>query len=244
MKKDRLSYSALSNFCKSPNHILAYWEDVFEPTTAMLFGKMVHCLILEPEVFANEYSVYEGTRRGKVWEEFKGINETKNIVTVKEYNHASKIFREAKKNPLFNDLLMRTSETEKHIEWDCEGVKYHGYVDMIGDNFIADIKTTTDAGEKFARDLKYNDYKMQGAMYLEAFKDKDYYIIAIEKGSPYNVQVYKLGTELLVQGYNKYRYFNKKYIEWSGEPESYSPEIITVGGGTFQETGEHKEFQL
>ena len=85
---------------------------------------------------------------------------------------------------------------------------------------------------------------MQGAMYLEAFKDKDYYIIAIEKGSPYNVQVYKLGTELLTQGYNKYRYFNKKYIEWSGEPESYSPEIITVGGGTFQETGEHKEFQL
>ena len=229
MKKEQLSFSALSNFAKSPNHLLAYWQKEIEETPAMLFGSMLHCMILQPEYFPETYAIYEGTRRGKVWESFKSENTKKKIVTDKEYNHAYKVFKEAKKNKLFRELLMRTTETEKHIKWNCDGQNYHGFVDMIGDTFIADIKTTTDAGEKFKRDLWYNDYKMQGAMYLEAFENKDFYIIAIEKGSPYNVQVYKLGAELINKGFNKYLHFNEKYKEWDGMPESYNEGIITVG---------------
>ena len=109
MKKDRLSYSALSNFAKSPNHLLAYCEQDLEETPAMLFGSMLHCMILQPEYFPETYAVYEGTRRGKVWESFKAENTSKKIVTEKEYNHAYKVFKEAKKNKLFRELLMRTS---------------------------------------------------------------------------------------------------------------------------------------
>ena len=69
---------------------------------------------------------------------------------------------------------------------------------------------------------------MQGAMYLESFENYNYYIIAIEKGEPYNVAVYEPGLELLSKGYNKYRYFNKKYLEWDGKPQGYSDEIIKV----------------
>lgn len=244
MKKEQLSYSALSNFAKSPNHLLAYWQEDFEPTPAMLFGSMLHCMILQPEYFPDTFAVYEGTRRGKVWESFKEENTKKRIVTEKEYNTAHKIFREAKKNDLFRKLLTRTTETEKHIKWNCDGQDYHGFVDMVGDNFIADIKTTQDAGDKFARDLWYNDYKMQGAMYLEAFENKDYYIIAIEKGMPYNVQVYKLGAELINKGYKKYLHFNEKYKEWDGSPESYNKGIITIGADIPQNIGEHLEFKL
>lgn len=87
-----------------------------------------------------------------------------------------------------------------------------------------------DGGERFKRDLNFNDYKMQGAMYLTGFDPSlKYYIIAIEKSSPYNVAVYELSEGLLSKGYSKYRYLNKKYIEWDGKPCSYSDKIIKVG---------------
>ena len=229
--KKRMSYSSLSNFGKSPNHLLAYWEDDMERTPAMMFGSLVHKMILEPDKFSFDYAVFEGTRRGKVWESFKEENTEKEIVTVKEYNTALKVVNKARENKIFSELLMRTTETEKDINWTCDDIPYKGYVDMIGKDFIADIKTCADAGDRFARDLKYNDYKMQAAMYLtgNGSTHKNYYIIAIEKSSPFNVQVYQLSDDLLESGYKKYRYLNEKYKNWNGKPGSYSNEIIVVG---------------
>lgn len=229
MKKDRLSYSALSNFAKSPNHLLSYWQQDFEPTPAMLFGSLLHKMILQPETFSHDYAIYEGRRAGKDWIEFKEHNKTKNIVTGKEYNMANKVFNKAKEDTIFKKLLMQTTETEKHLEWSLNDVNYHGYCDMIGETFIADIKTTTDAGDKFARDLLYNNYKLQAAMYLSARPLQHYYIIAVEKSEPYNVQVYELGEELLDKGLKQYIELNEKYKQWNGEPQSYNNGIIKIG---------------
>ena len=38
MKKNHLSYSALCQFKKSPNHLLAYWNKELKTTDAMQFG--------------------------------------------------------------------------------------------------------------------------------------------------------------------------------------------------------------
>ena len=226
--KKRLSYSALSAFGKSPNHLLRYWSKKFEPTSAMMLGSLIHKIILEPDDFDNDYAVFEGTRRGKVWEGFKTENEGKELVTIKEYDIANYVVEQSKNNKTFMDLLMRTSQTEKLITWKSQGIEFKGFVDMVGDTFIADIKTTTDAGDKFQRDITYNDYKMQAAMYLECFPDKDFYIIAIEKSGAFNVQVYKFSNSMLLQGRNKYLNLTEKYKEWNGEKESYYDGIIEI----------------
>ena len=233
MKKDKLSYSALSQFSKSPNHLLSYWKDEFEPTPAMLFGSLLHKMILEPETFSIDYAVYEGTRRGSAWDEFKALNDTKTIVTGKEYNTALKTFENAKQSKMLKDLLMQTNETEKHIEWQYNQVNYHGFCDMVGDDFIADIKIVQDAGEKFARDLKYNDYSLQAAMYLTGLPKENYYIIAIVKTSPYNVQVYKFGEQILNTANKRYYYLNEQYKNWDGSPQSYDTGIVTIGENEF-----------
>ena len=233
MKKDKLSYSALTQFSKSPNHLLSYWNREFEPTPAMQFGSLLHKMILEADDFHNEYVVFEGTRRGKIWNEYKAINEDKIIVTQKEYNIARNVYDKAMKSDMLRKLLMETNETEKHIEWQYNEVNYHGYCDMVGENFIADIKIVADAGEKFARDLRYNDYSLQAAMYLKGLPKANYYIIAIEKSSPYNVQVYRFGDLLLGNAEKRYYYLNEQYKDWNGEPQSYSSCIVTVGDNEF-----------
>ena len=52
-------------------------------------------------------------------------------------------------------------------------------------------------------------YKL--AMYLKGLPKANYYIIAIEKTSPYNVQVYRFGDVLLGQCRKRYYYLNEQY---------------------------------
>ena len=54
-KKEIISFTALTQFKKSPNHLLAYWEKEFKPTSAMIKGGLGHLLLLEHEKFSNKY---------------------------------------------------------------------------------------------------------------------------------------------------------------------------------------------
>src|ERR1700722_5883559 len=50
-----LSYTALANFIDSPKDFADYKLQKKEPTKAMIYGSMVHCLVLEPRDFLNRY---------------------------------------------------------------------------------------------------------------------------------------------------------------------------------------------
>ena len=119
------------------------------------------------------------------------------------------------------------------LEWQYKGVNFLGFADLYttynDKKCVVDIKTTSDAGKRFERDLLYNDYKMQLAMYQDQFdKDTDVYIVAIETSNPFNVQVYKLDESLLFKGWLDYDHYLEKYNEWDGEPTGYSKSIIEV----------------
>ena len=234
-KKDHLSYSALSAFKKSPNHLLAYWNETFKATDAMKFGSLIHKLLLQPETFSYEFAVFEGkTRRGKEWEAFSALNEGKTIIKSQEVDDANKIIQNAMKNKVFSEMIQNATAVEKELNWSHKGVKFKGYADMISEynnrKCVIDIKTTTDAGRRFERDLMYNDYKMQLAMYTESFEDTemDAYVVAIETKLPFNVQVYKLNETLLFKGFMDYDYYTTKYNEWDGKAEGYTDDVVEV----------------
>lgn len=226
-KKRALSYSSLSAFSKSPNHLLQYWEG--SPSTpAQLQGQLIHKLILEPETFRDDFVVFEGkVRRGKEWEAFSEANQDRKILSLKEYNEAENIFHKVKHNKHLKDLLSRSVAVEKEITWTKEGLDFRGFVDIVGKDFIADIKTTTDAGPKFIKDVYYFNYDLQAAMYCEVY-NVDYYIIAIEKTAPYNVQVYKLGPQTMYEGKKKYNKLVEKYLAWDGKPMGYFNYIVEI----------------
>ena len=229
MKKDKLSYTALSQFDKSPNHLLAYWNKEFKATSEMKKGALGHLLILEPEQFEDKYKIYSGTRRGKLWDEFKALNDDKDIITIKEYNETNELVKTVKQNNLLIDLISSLDETEKHIEWQRFNVDFHGFIDGVNNDCIVDIKFCQDSGERFIRELEYNNHTLQASMYLDAFNyDRDYLLVAIEKNPPFNVSIYRLGWDMINTG--KERYFNivNRYIQWDGEPCGYSQTIIDL----------------
>ena len=232
MKKNNLSYSALSQFKKSPNHLLAYWNNEFKTTDAMQFGSLVHKLILQPDTFGDDFAVFEGARRaGKAWQEFSQTNQDKTIIKQSELDAANNILNNAMKHDIVKTMLENATAKELELNWKHKEVNFKGFADIIttfeGKQCVVDIKTTTDAGKRFERDLYYNDYKMQLAMYQDQFgKDCEAYIIAIETTTPFNVQVYKLDDSLLFKGWMDYDYLTEKFKEWDGK--HYNSSIIEV----------------
>ena len=100
-------------------------------------------------------------------------------------------------HPVLTEMMQNKINTEIKLEWSYKDVNFLGFADLYtvynNRNCIVDIKTTSDAGRKFERDLYYNDYKMQLAMYQDQYdKDTDVYIVAIETKTPFNVQVLSL----------------------------------------------------
>ena len=43
------------------------------------------------------------------------------------------------------DLISKCTKREQRVEWTEQGVNFRGFVDMVGDGWIADIKTCADA---------------------------------------------------------------------------------------------------
>ena len=234
MKRTRLSYSALCAFKKSPNHLLQYWDGKNRVTDSMQFGSLIHKLLLEPESFNDEYAIFNGARRaGKEWQQFKSENENKQIIKMSELDDANAIVQNAMNNPIFNEIMSHKVHTEKEVTWIHAGVAFKGFVDVEsyinGETIVCDIKTTTDAGKRFERDLIYNDYKMQAAMYLENYEvNTPYLIIAVETVAPFNVQVYRLGQNMIKKGTEQYHNLVDRFNRWDGKPVGYSDQIIDI----------------
>ena len=234
MKKNHLSYSALCQFKKSPNHLLAYWNKELKTTDAMQFGTIIHKMLLEPDTFTKEFAIFEGARRaGKQWVEFKEQNEGKTLIKQQELDDANRIINNAMLHPVLTEMMQNKVDTEIKLEWQHKDVNFKGFADLLttfnGRKCIVDIKTTNDAGKRFERDLYYNDYKMQLAMYQDQYdKETDAYIVAIETTTPFNVQIYKLDESLLFKGWMDYDYCTDKFKEWNGEPQGYSSDIVEV----------------
>ena len=111
-----LSYSSLKNFAESPEMFIQYCLQERKQTDAMLFGTIVHCLVLEPMEFDKRYFVLDDAqivseigggnpRLTKVYKEWKALqienNRGKEMVKPDIYRQAEAIANNVKNNRIF-----------------------------------------------------------------------------------------------------------------------------------------------
>lgn len=217
--ESHLSYSSLKAFKKSPIDFINYKMGQKEETDAMLFGSMLHCLVLEPQDFDNRYHCLDDTdicnsiggakpRATKAYKEWKetAMAEAgdRQLVETNDYINAKIISSNVLHNRASRKILDAGWIHEKPIEWEFKNFKFKGFIDGIGDKLIFDLKTCQDADpEFFQRDIIKNCYHIQAAMYLYAEgKMQDYYIIAVDRKG--GVSVHKLRMDLIEQGMKEY----------------------------------------
>lgn len=217
---DGISRSQLWKIRESPEKFKYAMENPEEPTPALLFGQVVHKLILEPEDFDSDFvvapEVDKRTKEGKAaWAEFEASVDGRQIVKQADFYKAQDMVNALMAIPMVQTLF--TGEHEVPLFWtdqmtgepckvrlDCA----HELSDRL---LIVDYKSTNDAStEAFIRSAINYGYDFQAAMYTEAVKQTmgqktDFIFVAQEKDPPYAVNILRADELLLQRGFDTFR---------------------------------------
>lgn len=225
----KLSYTALSNFISSPKDFIDYKLQKKEETDAMIYGSMLHCLILEPHDFDNRYFAFDDSqkcneliaggakspRATKIYKEWKAEKcagaGTRMIVAPQEYQHAKGVAANVTHNRASRKVMDLAPRHELAIDWDFLNFGWHGFIDGDGDEDMFDIKSMQDASpKKVEREIVSGKLYLQAAMYQFGIgKQKNYHIIAVDKTG--GVSVHKIHEKLIEQGVTEYNNYVKKF---------------------------------
>ena len=227
-----LSFSSLKQFGKSPAHFVGYKKRIFKQSAPMRRGWLTHLITLEPDKLEDLQVLDVATRANKQYKEAVANHKDgeNGVFTAREILEAQSLAMAVREHPLARRLLEEATEVEKHLKWTMEGVKFHGFADVIGKDYVADLKITDNEPKKIQRWVMDNLYHMQLARYSEAVfpgRDVPNYLITCDPNSPHGVVVYELSREMVADGLKQAQLelsmFKTWYKEWDGEstPRSY-----------------------
>lgn len=218
---------------ESPEKFKWYREHPSEPTPALLFGQVVHKLILQPDDFNADFIVWPGlnrtTKAGKeAWVQFLEIVGDRKVIEKdgpNGYNRAVEMANAVLSNPLAAKLL--DGQHEVPFFWtDADtGEQCKCRVDCLTETddglVIVDYKTASSARtEIFNNDIFRYGYHLQSAMYSEGVMNAinlterpDFVFIVQEKTAPYSVNVVTVSPEVMLVGLDTFREYMGIYHE-------------------------------
>jgi len=207
--KQALSSSTLKMVLKSPKtykYVTKYGQSETQP---LRDGKLFHTLILEPHKIDELVIVDVATKANKVYKEAKA--EGKEVYTTKEIKDAERLADAILKNDEAVHYMSKAEFEVPEIAM-IDGLPFRAKADILKDNMIVDLKTTTGLNEfRYSAD-KYS-YDLQAYLYREMFGVDEFVFVCIDKGSldigifECSDEFYQRGKEKLEQGISNYKYF-------------------------------------
>ena len=245
---EALSASGAKLLLKSPAHY-RYWKDnPKEPTPAMVFGTVVHALVLEPQRdLSNVCAIKTLNWTTKEGKEEKANLEASGLPIISQFDldRAYRVRDAVWSMKQCEDLLTGCS-IEENVQWTGYSslVNCKAGIDAIGNNHIIDLKTCMDASpEGFAAQIRRFKYDLQAAHYLEAAVERDihsFVFVAVETQPPYAVGIYKLDDNTLIRAFrsmDRIAATYKKCLETNYWP-SYQSDITELVIPSFEKIDE------
>ena len=207
----RLSPSGAKVLLRSPAAFEYERFNPREPTAELKFGKLVHCLCLEPNEVDVRYAlapdVDRRTTAGKeAFTRWAHANAGKEAVSADDWDRAHRI-RDAVMTEAGH--MLTGGEAEKAYLWERDGVLLKSKLDYVGAS-IVDIKTTSAEDEDaLTRAAWTYGYHISAAAYQEAVqavegRKLDKWFIFVTKQAPHQVVVLKAGQEFIDRGRAKW----------------------------------------
>jgi len=198
---DAVRQSDLKKLDASPKYYQYCLENPQPSTPSMDFGRLVHTKLLEPELFDSEFACFDGkVRRGKDWEAFKEGLGDKICITKTDLATLNKMNQRWLSHPFVSDM-MPNAVVEQSTVWEdfATGLKCKARQDIVVNNTVMDLKTTTDiSSNSIYYSLRKYGYLEQAAFYLDGLNAatgqnlSEFYFIFIEKTEPYDIRVISL----------------------------------------------------
>lgn len=216
-----ISRSQLWKIRESPEKFKYAMEHPEEPTPALLFGQVVHKLILEPEDFDSDFIVMpeidKRTKEGKAaWAEFQEAAAGRQIVKQADYQKAQDMVSALQTVPMIQTLLAGKHEVPLFWTDPMTGEPCKVRLDILhdlGDRLlIVDYKSSNDATtETFTRSAINYGYDFQAGMYEEGTRQNygdrkiDFLFIVQEKDPPYAANVLRADERFTQRGFDTFR---------------------------------------
>lgn len=206
-KTDYISSHGLMNILRSPFHYKKLLERKEPPSKSMIIGSAFHALLLETDVFTEQYDIFfkpepDKTMSAKINKEklaeITMDNPNKTILMADDYNEIARMATEVRGVKGARDLLKLKGNVEESIYLKYEGIKIKIRPDKYcKSGILIDVKTTKNAHpDSFRRDCLNYHYDLQLAFYADMLgkvldvEFKDVFIIAVENNYPFACQVY------------------------------------------------------
>lgn len=257
-----INISRIKHMKRSPLH---YKDAIDNPKTSdpMTLGLATHVAVLEPEKFAEQFCVWNRKsdagnscpRKGQYWEQFVKEAGKRTILTENEFALANAIAKAVRFHEGANKYLA-TGDAEVTLEWvldDALGARpAKSRVDWMthldGHPYLVGLKTTHDCRHfQFGRHAANLGYHLAWAFYADAYKynkgiEPRQVEIVVETKPPYDVAVYRIEGDLILQGREEYWECVKRIAEceasgiWPGSVPV--EEALTLPTWAYQQDGD------
>lgn len=223
LSKLALSSSAIKMLLSSPKkyyYVTKYGENL--NSQGIRDGRLLHTLVLEPDKFEEFHFVDVASKNTKAYKEAKLQHGT--VYTRTEKEQAEKLADMLLRNDQAVQLLANSKFEVPSIDY-VNGLPFRGKADILSENLICDLKTTSDlAGFKYAA-VKYG-YDVQMYLYCQLF-EKQYYdfkFLVIDKGSC-DIGIFDCSEEFYLQGKGKVEFAIQQYNEYFAGKDWETTEI-------------------
>lgn len=207
--KNALSSSSLKMLIKSPKTYKYVTKYGSGESKALRDGKLFHTMILEPHKLGDLVIVDVATKAGKAYKEAK--EQGLDVYTSKELKDAERLADALLKNDEAVSYMNKAHFEVPEISM-IDGIPFRAKADILKDNLIVDLKTTTGLNEFRYSASKYS-YDLQAYLYREMFGVDNFVFVAIDKDSldigifECSDEFYESGKRKLEQGIANYKYF-------------------------------------
>lgn len=240
--RPEVSASQLKKLDESPRLFEAHYVTRTienKQSDAMRLGSAVHCAVLEPDLFNEQYAVCPAdcsdrrTTKHKEWAE--SVN-GRQVLTSDEYGRIKSCRESLRDNDIARMILKAATHKEKSFVYQdfLTSVDCRVRFDALAGDAIIDIKTVSDGSEQeFIRSIDKFRYHIQAAHYLEGFKTLDpsrdwqFVFITVETVAPYRSRVFKLDDDWLNLGFDRRSLLLESYK-------------LRSRAGDWSESGEHE----
>jgi exodeoxyribonuclease VIII len=174
-----------------------------ENSPALLMGRIIHVMILEPQNFEKIFEVVDvASKNTKKYKEAQA-DTTKTCITTKDLQAGERMADAFNRNEVALSYLS-DAECEVPMVDLVGGFPFRGKADIQRGSEIIDIKTTTDL-KAFRYSADKYGYDLQCYIYCNLFKTsyKDFTFIALDKSST-DIGIYDVSEEFYKRGEYKF----------------------------------------
>jgi len=217
--------------------------ELYKSSDALFFGSVYDKLLLEPDTFTDEYYVVydaqiveeiggakpRSTKKYKEWYEIESevaVASGKKIITEEWIQEAENMITRLDESEIQDPTTGRQVPVRKFltgkaqyeiVDW-IHDVPIRGFLDVRGDGFITDSKTTRSLSA-FKWDVGKRCYDIQAYIYTHVEQESNFYWVAQSKSVPYTVGVYKASERTLSMGESKFWSAINNIARWLDTPE-------------------------